>query len=116
MVKDKIKMILDNVKATDLDGTLAYQYPPPYKGSTNIGPAVPKHLARVKKWLAAGDTVKVFTARAHLPGFKEALRKWLKANGLPEDLEITNVKDLKTDEFWDDRARRVGFNTGEKIG
>jgi hypothetical protein len=114
MIKDKIEKLLEDVQATDLDGTLAYYTG--YKGPTQIGKAIPKHLARVKQWIKDGDTVIVFTARANLPGFKPALRKWLKENDLPEDLEITNIKKINIDKFWDDRAIHVRKNTGEIVG
>lgn len=45
----------------DLDGTLAMY--DGFKGPEHIGDPVPKMLERVKKWLAEGREVRIFTAR-----------------------------------------------------
>lgn len=44
----------------DLDGTLAEYHG---WGDDSIGAPVPKMLARVKKWLAEGQEVRIVTAR-----------------------------------------------------
>lgn len=95
----------------DLDGTLA-RYSG-WRGLDHIGKPVPVMLARVKHWLAAGYTVKIFTARAS-EGEKGVapVKKWLADNGLPE-LEVTNQKDFAMVELWDDRAIQVVANTGK---
>lgn len=95
----------------DLDGTLA-RYSG-WRGLDHIGKPVPVMLARVKHWLAAGYTVKIFTARAS-EGEKGIVpvKKWLADNGLP-DLEVTNQKDFAMVELWDDRAIQVVANTGK---
>jgi hypothetical protein len=47
----------------DLDGTLAYYDPEADFDPEKVGPPVPKMVARVKRWLAEGKTVKILTAR-----------------------------------------------------
>ena len=93
----------------DLDGTLA-KYDG-YKGPHEIGEPIPEMVNRIKKWLAEGKVVKIFTARAcikdHIPPVQEYILKHI---GVP--LEVTNVKDYAMAELWDDRAVRVRFNEG----
>ena len=103
--------------AVDFDGTLATHK----KGSaTNeTGRPIPLMKQRVLDWHKAGKTVKIFTGRLGEPGQKQKqigiIKKWLKANGLP-DLEVTNIKDHKMEELWDDRAIGIKKNTGEIEG
>lgn len=98
----------------DLDGTLAhYDH---WRGIEHIGAPIPLMLSRVKKWVARGDTVKIFTARVAVPEPERsaaiaAIHRWLAEQGLPA-LEVTNVKDLGMVELWDDRAIGVVVNTG----
>ena len=96
----------------DLDGTLAH-----FDGGSNlcrIGPPVPLMLERVKKMLADGVRVKIFTARASDPEQMPLIQNWLKANGLPP-LEITNIKDYNMIRLYDDRSIQVEQNTGRII-
>ena len=119
----------------DLDGTLAMY--DGWKGPALIGEPVPEMLFRVKKWLADGHTVKIFTARVSFPDVpiigkskeaaealgrkieadiaREAIRLWCKEH-IGVELEITNVKDYGMIELWDDRAVQVEPNTGRPIG
>ena len=97
----------------DLDGTLARDL-----GSArgdDIGSPIEPMLARVRKWIAEGRTVKIFTARASSPRQVAAIKEWLASCGLPE-LEVTNVKDLHMIELWDDRCVQVTTNLGEPVG
>jgi hypothetical protein len=97
----------------DLDGTLARDL-----GSARgdeIGSPIEPMLARVRKWIAEGRTVKIFTARASSPRQVAAIKEWLASCGLP-DLEVTNVKDQRMIELWDDRCVQVTTNLGEPIG
>ncbi|HTY88891.1 MAG TPA: hypothetical protein VMB80_15605 [Candidatus Acidoferrum sp.] len=97
----------------DLDGTLARDL-----GSgrgDEIGSPIEPMLARVKRWIAEGRTVKIFTARASSPRQVAAVKAWLASVGLP-DLEVTNVKDQRMIELWDDRCVQVTTNLGEPIG
>lgn len=103
----------------DLDGTLA-QYDG-RRGSDHIGPPVPLMLERVKRWLAEGRTVKIFTARVAghgLPliggGTEDAIspvKEWCRQH-IGQELEVTNVKDFGMIELWDDHAVTVQKNTG----
>jgi hypothetical protein len=96
----------------DLDGTLARDL-----GSARwdeIGSPIEPMLMRVKRWLAEGHTVKIFTARASSPRQVAVIKEWLVSCGLPE-LEVTNVKDLHMIELWDDRCVQVTTNLGEPI-
>jgi hypothetical protein len=117
----------------DLDGTLA-QYGG-WKGANNIGAPIPAMVERVKKWLADGKTVKIFTARVWCPPepdawvfesngkceyldrkneadmARDAIQAWLREH-IGQELEITCVKDYGMVELWDDRAVQVVINTG----
>lgn len=98
----------------DLDGTLAfYDY---WRGGTHIGSPIPKMLERVKRWLAEGRRVKIFTARAVYPEQIVPITAWLVEVCKLPPLEITNVKDLEMDELWDDRAVQVEKNMGDPVG
>ena len=96
----------------DLDGTLA-QYGG-RKGPQDIGAPVPAMLERVRAWLIAGETVKIFTARASVPEQIAPIKEWLSQLGLGH-LEVTCIKGFDGVEFWDDRARRVEMNTGRAL-
>lgn len=93
----------------DLDGTLAYYTK--WQGIEVIGDPVPLMLERVKKWLAEGREVRIFTARAMQPEAVPYIHRWcLKYVG--QALKVTNVKDYAMIELWDDRAQGVVFNEG----
>jgi hypothetical protein len=100
----------------DLDGTLAHD--PGNKRENRaleqIGSPIKPMLNRLRKWIAEGKTVKIFTARASSPRQVVMIKKWLASYGLP-DLEVTNVKDLRMVELWDDRCVQVTTNLGEPI-
>jgi hypothetical protein len=96
----------------DLDGTLASDVNS--WGDGIIGHPIPAMVARVKKWIAEGVTVKVFTARASSSKQVLAIKKWLAKHGLP-DMEVTNVKDRLMIELWDDRCVQVSYNTGQPV-
>lgn len=112
----------------DLDGTLAE-----YGGwvdETHIGNPVPGMAFRVRKWLAEGKDVRIFTARvdggevAILMGNDEGVkfRDVERIRSIIQDwtekhfgvrLPVTNKKDYGMVELWDDRAIRVKANEGE---
>jgi len=104
----------------DLDGTLAHFDWERWvaEGYSYIGPPVLRMLVRVRRWIAGGHKIKIFTARITdnpeiaIPHIREWLSRW----GLPRDLEITNVKDWLMDELWDDRCVQVERNTGKRVG
>jgi hypothetical protein len=127
----------------DFDGTLAFYERKKYR-SGEVGPPIPKMLARVKQMLEAGKTVKIFTARAYpftdvdadadymaLQISARALRgeqadrandallniaaiRTFCMDHLGRVLTITCVKDFYMDELWDDRAIQVVHNTGDR--
>ncbi len=96
----------------DLDGTLSHY--DPEMPLSEIGPPVTPMLETVKKMLADGCRVKIFTARAADPDQLPLIQRWLRKNGLPP-LEITNTKDFNMISLYDDRSIRVEQNTGRII-
>lgn len=104
----------------DLDKTLAkYDH---WGGPTIIGEPLPHMVGRVQRILAAGITVKVFTARVsrmfdgpegqeEAKAICKAIKEWTKKYiGVP--LEATCVKDLKCIGIIDDMAYQAIPNTG----
>jgi len=102
----------------DLDATLA-EYTG-WHGPDHIGKPIPKMVERVKEILAAGMTVKIFTARMSEPDMDvrrrviKAIREWtLEHIGVA--LDPTNVKTYDMIECYDDRIIQVIPNTGVPI-
>lgn len=100
----------------DLDGTFA-QYDH-WRGVAHIGAPVPLMAARVKRWLAEGREVKIFTARVACdPSERDEvighIHRWLAKHGFPL-LEVTCCKDFDMIALWDDRAVQVETNTGRR--
>lgn len=103
----------------DLDGTLAVYNRGDlfHNGNTYIGPPVEPMLNRVKKWLADGIEVRIFTARVSeehpgdLKKIRDAIEAWCLEH-IGQVLKITNVKDYSMIELWDDRSVQVIPNTG----
>lgn len=104
--------------AVDLDGTLA-EYGS-WKGMEHIGPPIPRMVARVRRWLAEGREVRIFTARvsARSPAERSAavliIRDWCRTH-IGVALEVTHEKDFACVELWDDRAVAVEQNTGRAL-
>lgn len=89
----------------DFDGTLAhYDH---YRGDEHTGAPIDEMVKRVRKWLAEGRDVRLFTARKPHP----ALRKWMQDH-LGTVLKITNTKDSHMQVLYDDRAVNVKRNVG----
>jgi hypothetical protein len=100
----------------DLDGTLA-KYDG-WKGIDHIGEPIAPMVERVKKWLAEGKDVRIFTARvSEQPdkrGTQQAvalIQAWCQQH-IGRVLPVTNVKDFGMVELWDDRAIQVILNRG----
>lgn len=110
----------------DLDGTLAT-----YDGWRDgaIGAPVPEMVARVKRWLAEGKDVRIFTARACiLDGISPVslqradrefaekqvalIQDWCEQH-IGQRLPVTATKDFMCVEIWDDRCIQVHANTGQ---
>ena len=93
--------------AFDLDGTLAHYGG--FKGPENIGAPIEPMMTLMRKYIDEGETVVIFTART-----KDSwpyIKRWLDKYGFFK-IEITNIKRPDMDIFYDDRCRRVEFNTG----
>ena len=103
----------------DLDGTLAFYVD--WVHHANIGEPIRPMVNRVKKWIADGYKVKVFTARMSVEDeairseIAAAIRLWTTRN-IGKPLEATCIKDLNMIELWDVRAVGVFHNTGEPSG
>lgn len=97
----------------DFDGTLAHYTSWHEQGQTPGAPIEPM-VARVKRWLAEGIDVRIFTARADEPAQTGIITCWLAKQGIPP-LVVTNVKDKGLLELWDDRAVAVEKNTGKRL-
>lgn len=105
----------------DFDGTLSDSDGTAFD-HLKCGIPVPKMVARIRDWLKAGYTVKLFTARmAELPepteerpslaAIEMALRAWCKEH-IGQELECTAKKDPNMEVLWDDRAVGVVRNQG----
>lgn len=98
--------------AVDLDATLAYY--DGWKGPGHIGEPIPAMAFRVKKWLADGKDVRIFTARASVPEMIPEVEAWCEKH-FGVKLPVTNVKDFAMVDLWDDRAVQIEPNTGRRI-
>lgn len=87
--------------AVDLDKTMAHYTD--YKGPGVIGKPIAAQVDQVKKMLAEGEDVWIYTARAKDPEAIPALRDFAKKN-IGQELPITNVKYPEFAKFIDDRA------------
>lgn len=120
----------------DFDGTLATYGT--WISASHVGEPIAPMVERVKRWLAEGREVRIFTARIWpivtvvrpgeivqtgplTPRMKEALeaveaiQRWCGLH-LTHVLPITCVKDMAMVELYDDRAVQVRPNTGEIVG
>lgn len=68
----------------------------------------------VKSLLAAGVTVKIFSARACEPESIPVIQSWTDKHGLGR-LEVTNQKDFDLIRFYDDRAIQMAPNSGRSV-
>lgn len=104
----------------DLDGCLAS-----YSGwisPDHIGDAIPLMASRVNRWLAAGQEVRLVTARAtplrhpsEAAQFNKAWREW-SLREFSTVLQVTACKDFRMIALYDDRAVAVETNTGVILG
>ncbi len=93
----------------DLDGTLArWDH---FVPASEIGEPIPAMVDRVKAWLAAGEEVRIVTARAGWPDCIPYVQEFSrKVFGVV--LPVTASKDDAMIELWDDRAVQVIRNLG----
>lgn len=87
--------------------------------TASTGEPIPLMVERVKRWLAEGREVRIFTARVAVPEPERRLARgfivdWCRIH-IGVALEVTNVKDFGMVELWDDRAVSVGLNTGMRL-
>lgn len=104
----------------DLDGTLAKSV----AGQTReqIGAPIHPMVQLVKKWLAHGEDVRIFTARVN-PNHRQcdavrarrAIEAWCKRH-LGQILPVTYEKDWDMILLFDDRSRQVERDTGRVFG
>lgn len=105
----------------DLDGTLSYYQPGGYRPGV-IGRPIDPMVGRVRKWIAEGREVVIFTARLYkIPGKRGeaervkkdeiAIYEWCRTY-LGAVVPVTCQKLAHTDIIFDDRAIRVEHNTG----
>jgi len=101
----------------DLDGTLAEYYG---WHNGNIGKPIPTMVAKVKTLLAAGQDVRIMTARVSCKTRSESdasfqrlmILEWCKENlGVP--LQVTCEKDFLMLDLYDDRCHQIIINTGK---
>lgn len=99
----------------DLDGTLAHY--DGWRGPEHIGAPIPLMVERVQRWLAAGQEVRIFTARVSMrdPGERAqavaVIQAWCQTH-LGRSLAVTHEKDFFMRELWDDRCKQVLPNVG----
>lgn len=120
-------MDADGWIGVDLDGTLAEFHG--WINMEHIGDPIPEMVERVRAWLDRGFDVRIFTARVdseavalslnnekdelfnHVEKVRSIIQDWTEKH-LGHRLTVTNVKDFKMIELWDDRAVRVVLNKG----
>lgn len=97
----------------DFDGTLASYGE---LGTSAMGTPIPLMVERVKRWLAAGQAVRIMTARASATNQNrrqdiERIHMWCHKH-LGCILPVTAEKDFGMIALWDDRAVAVEPNFG----
>lgn len=100
----------------DLDKTLA-KYST-FQGPTVIGAPIPAMVDELKEHLAAGDNVRIVTARVSKDPdgkAKRAIEAWLQKN-VGTALPVTDKKDEFMTKLYDDKAVAVEPNTGKILG
>lgn len=99
--------------AFDLDGTIATYMK--FVSPTHIGEPIPNMIELLKKYLAEGYTVKIFTARVSVDSQAErasaAIKKWCITH-IGQELDVTCVKHTNFVKFYDDRGVHVVKNEG----
>lgn len=108
----------------DFDGTLVEYHG--WEGPTHAGQPIKPMVELVKRMLAEGKRVKIFSARvsrgsdqqnvAHREYQTKLARSFIESwceEHLGQRLEVTNVKDFGMIRLYDDRCVQVVSNTGE---
>lgn len=102
----------------DFDRTIA-TYSSWAANGTNLGDPIPAMVERVRRWIEAGEDVRIFTARAapNNPRVGEdtvAIQLWCREH-VGMVLPVTNQKDFTTKAIWDDLAVTLEPNTGWRM-
>jgi len=107
-----------NSHGVDLDKTLAQD--DGLIAPDVIGEPVPLMVERVRRWLAKGDRVDMFTARVHPSHGPEeveiasrAIKEWFVGLFGVEPI-VTCQKDPAWEDIWDDKTIQIIPNTGER--
>jgi len=98
--------------AVDLDGTLAYF--DHWRGINHVGYPLKPMVAIVRRLLADGMEVRIFTARANDPAAIKPVQDWCEEH-LGKRLRVTATKDYEMSICFDDRAIQVEHNTGKLL-
>src|SRR5579859_7464346 len=106
----------------DLDGTLAEYHG--WHPDGGVGAPVKLMVDRVKRWLAEGANIRIFTARVSPNGRGRCdethdeidaqyniIKAWCKEH-IGVELPIVYEKDMMMIELWDDRCVQIVANTG----
>jgi len=104
--------VTDGWIGVDLDGTLAYY--DQWRGISHIGAPIAPMVSLVRRYLARGQEVRIFTARVGDPGYAAPIQAWCEKH-IGRVLPITNVKDFACIMLYDDRAIQVVQNRGELV-
>lgn len=100
----------------DLDKTLAHY--DKFKGPLEIGKPIPAMINQLKQHLAAGDNVRILTARvSNDPDGKieRTIQAWLQKN-VGMAVPVTDKKDEFMSRLYDDKAIQVVPNKGTIVG
>ncbi len=103
--------------AVDLDGCLAFHDRDAKFDETHIGEPIPTMVERVKRWLAEGIDVRIFTARVdgHSSDAVEGMIEDWTEKHIGTRLKVTNRKDYGMIKLFDDRCIQVEENTGRLV-
>lgn len=120
--------------AVDLDGTLAGWGDAHGTDILTIGPPIPRMVEKVKRWLADGQDVRIFTARVGPASEDECaavmggpcdpqawtdfqrrlIADWCHEH-LGRTLPVTATKDFKMIALYDDRCVQIVTNQGREV-
>lgn len=105
----------------DLDGTLA-EWTDGHFTAGKIGDPVPLMADRVRAWLAAGEEIRIFTARVshtdqspdEVERNRTIIEMWTEKH-FGVKLKVTCQKDYLMKALWDDVCIQIEKNTGRRV-
>ena len=97
----------------DFDRTLC-TYDGEWREGRIVGDPIAPMVERVRRWLAAGVDVRIFTARANQEDQHAQIEAWCLAH-LGRFLPVTATKDWRMVEAWDDAMVSVERGTGRRL-